>query len=130
MPLVQQVGQELTMSRVQAEDQGLQTGLAELENCVICMQELPTSRAQVDSLTSRTQNMLPPPRQAAQLLSRDTPRSTPLRYAWLPALLASERALSCQACRCRARSCKVFVLGSDSSGSDRAQCWHSAVLQR
>ncbi|CAL5227856.1 g10890 [Coccomyxa viridis] len=41
--------------------------------------ELPSSRAQVDSMTARTRNMLPPPRQAAQLLSREAPRSTPLR---------------------------------------------------
>ena len=119
------------MSHVQAEDQWLQICLAQLKNCVVCMQELPTSRAQVDSLTSRTQNMLPPPRQAAQLLSRDTTRSTPIRYAWLPAILVLERALSCQAYRCRARSCKVscpVIKSGDSSGSDRAQSRRSAIL--
>ena len=57
------------------------------------MQELPTSRAQVDSLTMRTSNMLPPPRQAAQLLSRDTPRSTPARCGQR-CLVASQDVLS------------------------------------
>ena len=49
------------------------------------MQELPSSRAQVDSVTARTRSMLPPPRQAAQLLSREAPRSTPMRSARHPA---------------------------------------------
>lgn len=47
------------------------------------MQELPTSRAQVDSVTMRTRSMLPLPRQAAQLLGREAPRSTPARSALL-----------------------------------------------
>ena len=37
------------------------------------------SRAQVDQVTMQTRSMLPPPRQAAQLLSRETSRSAPLR---------------------------------------------------
>ena len=52
----------------------------------VCMQELPSSRAQVDQMTMRTRSMLPPPRQATQLLSRETSRSTPLRLTDVPLL--------------------------------------------
>ena len=53
----------------------------------VCVQELPTSRAQVDQVTMQTRSMLPPPRQAAQLLSRETSRSAPLRLDLLSSLI-------------------------------------------
>ena len=80
------------------------------------MQELPTSRAQVDQVTMRTRSMLPPPRQAAQLLSRETSRSAPLRLDcpnfppsyFVPCCIASNHCCREAACKSKRVACSTM----------------------